>query len=313
MLGINRFFLLMTLVLALVSCEKRPEGVLSERKTIDVLSDLQLADAYIQMHGEYASIESRRALKLQVLKDNGVTEAEFDKTIDWYGHNMDSYSKLYEKVAKRLEKAQGATQTSTKDGDMESLWPYSQMAMLSNLGIGDGIRFSLSPTIKRGDQIEWSMRTSDNVTMNAVLGVEYADGGMSLRNRTFGGTRKLSITLQTDSTRDVKRLFGTAQVTSRSVLPLWLDSILIVDRPFNRDTYGGYSSQQNLLAPGKNKRINTVNSTQNDSLSNRSKTGSDGAISEKAIDAPISGISPSAGGYRPGRGSTKKSINPAEH
>lgn len=232
-----------------MACDRRPAGVLSEGKTTEVLSDLQVAEAYIQMHGgEYSGIEARRALKLQILKDHGVTEEEFDKTIDWYGHNIDRYSKLYEKVARRIESSkrdmEGTADASVESKDLNSLWPYSQMTMLSELSTSDGIRFSLSPSFSKGDKIEWSMRLSKVANIDVLLGVEYSDGGMSYSQRSFGGSQKVSMKLQTDSTKEVRRLFGSLTVADRTSLPLWIDSIAVRTTPLNSENYSLYLSSR---------------------------------------------------------------------
>lgn len=295
-----------------MACDRRPAGVLSEGKTTEVLSDLQVAEAYIQMHGgEYSGIEARRALKLQILKDHGVTEEEFDKTIDWYGHNIDRYSKLYEKVARRIESSkrdmEGTADASVESKDLNSLWPYSQMTMLSELSTSDGIRFSLSPSFSKGDKIEWSMRLSKVANIDVLLGVEYSDGGMSYSQRSFGGSQKVSMKLQTDSTKEVRRLFGSLTVADRTSLPLWIDSIAVRTTPLNSENYSSISFQQTLMAPGKNKE-KRLQRIKQDSIAASKKEGSksNSSISDKAMDAPAGGTPPSAGGFRPGANAVKK-------
>lgn len=298
----------------LTACDKRPKGVLSEGKTVQVLSDLQLADSYIQYHGgEYSSEENRRAIKLQVLKDNGVSEAEFDRTLDWYGHNIDRYSALYEKVSKELVKRKNrveGTSSSSEQTDENSIWPYPAMSYISDKGLASGIRFSSTPKLANGDQILWSMKLSKVATIEAMLGVEYTDGGLSLLQRTFGGARKVSIKLQTDSTRAVKRLFGVVKVQERLHLPLWVDSIALVNTPLNAENYFMYNSQQNLLSPGKNIK----RSFPSDTIANKAVTDTPsgqsaipGSISERAIDAPIN-VAPSAGTMRPGSNNVRRNV-----
>lgn len=309
--------LLATMIAAvlLTACDKRPKGVLSEGKTVQVLSDLQLADSYIQYHGgEYSSEENRRALKLQVLQDNDVSEADFDRTLDWYGHNIDRYSQLYEKVSKELVKRknrlEGTSSSSSTQSDENSIWPYPAMSYISDKGVASGIRFSTEPKLTNGDQIVWSMKLSKVATVETLLGVEYSDGGISLLQRTFGGARKVSIKLQTDSSRAVKRLFGVAKVQERVHLPLWLDSIALVNTPLNAENYFMYNSQQNLLAPGKNiKRPAPSDTVAEKAVTDRpsGQSAIPGSISERAIDAPIN-MAPSAGTMRPGGGNVRRNV-----
>ncbi|MBO4966080.1 MAG: DUF4296 domain-containing protein [Muribaculaceae bacterium] len=256
----NRLSIYATLILlaAIIfqACDNRPDDVISENDAVNLLTDLQLAEAYMDIHpSQYASNDARNSLKLAILKKHGVTEAQFDSTINWYGHHIDKYTELYGKVTKKLEKERANINGTSNQSDLHnSLWPYPQMAMVSNLSPIPGLRFSTKQSIGRGDLLEWKMTLSNNTSVYATLGVEYTDGALSLLNRMSGGTKHFSIKLQTDSTRDVKRIFGLLNVTDQSSLPLWCDSIAILNTPLQPDRYSNFNYQNNLLPPGQNRK-----------------------------------------------------------
>ncbi|MBD5221752.1 MAG: DUF4296 domain-containing protein [Bacteroidales bacterium] len=297
----------------LAGCEKRPEGVVSENKAVDVLTDLQLAEAYMDMHGgEYSSQEARRAVKLRILQDNGMSEEEFQSTIDWYGHNMDRYSKLYDKVYKRLESRRKdySVPSSGRDEMQEqsTLWPYPSMTFFSHLTDEDAMRFSVSPSLARGEVLEWSMRLSKPASMEVTLGVDYRDGASSLVNRAYGGSRNIKVKLQTDSTRDVKRVYGVLRVLERGSLPLWADSISLITAAPTPTDYSYFSTQKNLLPPGKNNYRHIPGPSQE---KDRQESASDAhggdntdphRLSESAPHA-LPASAPSSGAFRPGAGS----------
>lgn len=258
----------LTLCITLITaCDNRPDEVLSENKAVDLIADLQIAEAYMDSHhSKFADNDARQSLKLAVLEKHGVTEEQLDSTLSWYGHHIDKYSELYGKVTAKLEKDRakinGITDGATSHS---SLWPYPSMAMVSHLSPIPGLRFSISQSLDRGDVIEWKMNLSQNTSLYATLGVEYSDGARSILNRMSGGAKHLSIKLQTDSTRDVKRIFGLLNVTDTSILPLWADSIALVNTPLLPERYTSFNYQHNLLPPGQNhkKHISTVSQMQN--------------------------------------------------
>lgn len=297
-------------IMVMTGCRKRPDSVLSESKTADVLADLQLAEAYMDMHRtEFATEESRRALKLRILKDNNVSEAELSGTLDWYGHNMELYSRLYDDVAKRLEKRKSKidgseTSPANFEDNVPSLWPYSPMTMFSQLTKSSGLRFSIAPQLENGDRLEWNLRFSTPVSTDVMIGVDYKEGGNSILQRSYGGSRNVKIKLQTDSSRQVKRAYGVIKITNNNLLPIWADSISLIKTPLVAEEYSTYNYQHNLHPPGKNQyRRQPINSipVKNNPEENHSNTGHPKSeVTEKAPEGSPTGMAPSAGGMRPG-------------
>ncbi len=95
-------------ILLATGCSDRPKGILSEDKMVQVMVDLQIAEAYERSGdaNEYLHGQNRELLGRGVLMEHGVTVEEMDSTIAWYGKNMDEYSKLYKKIDAELNKRQ---------------------------------------------------------------------------------------------------------------------------------------------------------------------------------------------------------------
>ena len=96
--------LLLMLALSLLSCDKTPGGVLSIDDMADLIVDLQLADAYIDGHSyDYQSDSSKQVLKQSVFKKHGITQQDYDSSLVWYAHNMEDYTKAYDKAIGKLK------------------------------------------------------------------------------------------------------------------------------------------------------------------------------------------------------------------
>lgn len=252
-----RLILPATALMAALSlcCCSGKEKHLSKGEMADVMADMELADAYAQTVPGMAGDSARAVLRNSILEKHGITQAEFDATLSWYGHNIEKFTELYDEVDKRLEKRQKKLLASAGEGSGDnagSLWPYSAMAMLSTLSAQDAIEFSVpAPEMEKGDRLEWKMRLSRSVPVNMVLGVDYKEGGTSYVFKRFSSDRALELTLQSDSTRNISRLYGVMTVTSGGMLPIWADSISLKRLPLAGETYYRYNTQTNYNGPRK--------------------------------------------------------------
>lgn len=236
------------LLCSLFSCEKRPDGVLSEKKMVELLSDIEIAEAYFNVSAGPKQGVSKKTLVSSVLKKHGVTQAEFDSTVAYYSRNLDDYYLLYEKVEKNL-RAQNIGTQSTRNLEEDNMWPYSQFASVFDNQITDGITFSIpAQDLQGGTSLEWQMRVSAPQGVEALLGVEYENGSSSFSKKSAAGSRSLKISLQTDTALRPKRIFGTMTVPVSS-MPLWVDSIRLIRQDFDSLTYDRIRQQRNIWLP----------------------------------------------------------------
>lgn len=240
-------------------CHKRPKTVLSDKKATAVMADMQIAAAYINRNpGDFPTDSSRQAFREAVLMSRGVTQEQLDSTLGWYARNPKEYQKLCNAVVARLEKVQGESfplDVAAEQTDGKNLWPYPSTALLSPLSPSDGIIFNLETEgVEAGDKLILSAKELGAAPMNAMLGVVYDDGSRHYQNRNISGSNKIEVTVQTDSTRKVNRVFGKLTVRHREELPLSLDSISLLHIPMNRDNYYQIHSQRFLDKAGEKKR-----------------------------------------------------------
>ncbi len=90
--------------LLLISCGRNPRGVMSINEMTDLIVDLQLAEAYIDSHiDEFQDDSSKQVLKQSIFKKHGITQQDYDSSMVWYAHNMEDYTKAYDKAVGKLK------------------------------------------------------------------------------------------------------------------------------------------------------------------------------------------------------------------
>lgn len=239
-------------------CSDKPKEALSERKMVKLMADLQLAEAYSNTMGisHYGSTDKRSEIGKGVLAAHGVTQEQLDSTLAWYGRNIDDYTELYEKVDKeivsrRKKIMKEGSQQEINSADM--LWPYQTHGVLSQLGNSDAWIFSLeSPSLEKGDMLEWTMRLSEMAQINGVLGVEYEDGTSDAYSQLLSGNKlKYEMILQTDTGKTVRRVYGTVRLRDNSQKPVFADSIMLRKMPFDSLEYVKHRSLRHYGAPAR--------------------------------------------------------------
>lgn len=237
---------------------------LPEGKMADVIADLQIAEAVSNSSTDFQTDSARNVMRMAILEKHGVTQEEYDASLRWYGHNLEKYTKLYERVEKvlaRKEKKLMASSESEKEGKESGaqLWPYSAMAFISPLGNSDAIQFSIPVNdLPKGERLKWKMRLSKTAPVQIMLGVDYADGATSYISQRYSGNTRLELQLQGDSTRTITRLYGYMRVDRRSDLPVWADSIQLTHLPLAKETYGSFTMQKLYDGPVRRAAADSV-------------------------------------------------------
>lgn len=232
-------------VLMLPGCNKRPDGILSENEMVDLLTDLQMAEAYFNTKGPGSNIE-RNTLVEAVLKKHNVTHGQLDSTLVYYGRNLDDYSKLYQKVEKNLKAENNRLEESEAAND---IWPYSHFTSIFPNQMSDGVTFSMPASgIEKGSALEWKMRLSSSYGGEGLLGVEYENGMTSYLKKNLSGGTSLKINIQTDTAMVAKRIFGSIRMPDLNY-PVWADSISLIRTDLDSLNYNQIRQQHSIYKP----------------------------------------------------------------
>ncbi len=246
------------LILMATGCSKRPKNILSEDKMVAVMVDIQIAEAYERSGNAngYLNGQNRELLGRGILMQHGVTVEEMDSTLAWYGRNMDQYPKLYKKIDAELNKRQlkyaRAAGESNYEGSSADLWPYNRHFVLDNRSLTDGIIVNIPVTdITPGDKITWKMMVEGASSRNLTLGVDYENGTSDIYKVSNKGFDKwVELSLQTDSSLTVNRIFATADFGNPTKRVL-IDSIQLTSLPLNREDYRKVGYQRTIRPAGR--------------------------------------------------------------
>lgn len=219
----SRWFVVLAATVLFFSCKPGPpNGVLSESKMAHVLYDYHVAKA-VGSATDSADINSR-AYILAALRDNGITEAEFDSSMVWYCQHADRLYAVYTKVSERIKgnlSALGANVTEvdrysslTAQGDTANIWNGRSFYMLSSNGFGNRFTFEIKAdsSMKLGDEYMLNFRAlfiqkEGGRHGIASLAIEYDNDSIAHTDRHFYGSGDNSIII-TPANRRVRRIYG---------------------------------------------------------------------------------------------------------
>lgn len=102
----TRFILLIVSLFIVLSCSQRPSNVLSKEEMMDVLYDLQLAQA---IHDDYnielsKTKDGKEAVMNSVLLKHNLNRADLDSSVLWYSDNLGEYKVINDSVSARLRR-----------------------------------------------------------------------------------------------------------------------------------------------------------------------------------------------------------------
>lgn len=274
-------WLILFIQVVVIGCDKRPDMILSEREMTALLVDIHRSEAYLTAGSAiFLSDSAKKVLRQSILKKHGVTQAEFDSSLNWYGRNIDEYVKLYANVEKQLDiklksaykRAETSGEIASNDlDDSQNLWhgtPISRISKNEDLHL---ISFQLRPNednITSGDRFNWQFRkANDRTEVSMFMAVDYENGTTSYITRSFAqNTPNCKMTLQTDSTLDIKRIYGYARFYPDKGEVIFIDSIRIEKLPLTSSNYSQIFNQRSFNPNYKKKEAEEV---LNDSIGGR--------------------------------------------
>ena len=295
--------LLLALALSLTSCDRTPNGVLSKNEMANLIVDLELADAYIDSHiYDFTDDSSKQVLKQSIFKKHGITQQDYDSSLVWYAHNMEDYTKAYDKAIGKLKErydkldkvkgkgvdegarpaemnADGPMQgmppahgssprpstskrpmhklnvNANASGDSIDLW-NGQRDYLLNGGARRGfITFDFPPDAnkKLGDryQLAYKLIRGGN-EFKVSLNIDYTDGGTAQITRSTNSDGWVALDVQSDSTRQVRRIYGYVSYDIKRGHMARVDSMMLIRSRLNKSNYG-FIHAQRLLEHGSKK------------------------------------------------------------
>lgn len=242
--------------LSLGSCSGVPPGVIPPERMSELIADIHVGESYVDYNGSsFCTDSARERLRQSIYRRHGVTEAEVDSSLAWYGHNIDVYNDVYTHSIEILENRRdklGKSLTSqasvSVDGDSVDIWTGSRHVDITPRSPAQEIRFDIMPdsTNHRGDSYVWRIKvlnTEPNVTVRWNTVAEYTDGAVDTYTTTSSSRTWHESKFVTDSMRTLKALRGSAALSGPAAT-FTLDSITLVRRRLDPVTYRFHSYQK---------------------------------------------------------------------
>lgn len=271
----HRLAILATVALSvLAGCDKAPNGIIKESKMVDLIVDLDKADAYVTLNPDkFTNDSTKLLLKESVLAKHGVTLDDYSKSLGWYAANIDVLIKVQDKAMKKLENESkkidaqakkeiengmnsqvpgntatgSAHKTYPNHGDTADIWEGNrQWTLMPSLGKGY-ITFDLHPdkNARQGDryQLCFKMLGFDN-SFKVMLAADYIDGSTAFVARKSGTDSWETFNLQCDSSKVVRRIYGYVQYNINRGAMAFVDSVALLRTHMNSANYTSIVSQK---------------------------------------------------------------------
>ena len=249
-------FVLIFAAIILAGCRKTPEGVIEPKEMVSLLVDIHKGESAIEFNRrDYKTDSSKLALREAIYKRHNVNQEMFDTSMNWYGHNIDEYMKVYDNVIEQLQKeidnsdAVAAKIQMSAIGDSVDVWSLSPRFVLNAYSPLKILDFELlaDENWEKGDNYTLNFKVINNQSrLNSLLGVEYSDGMIEWNPNTISDNGKASFTVIADSTKSISKVFGYISVYPRAEETVFLDSISLLRTRVNRQNYSRRFSQKKI-------------------------------------------------------------------
>lgn len=232
-------------MLLLAACSRTPSGVIPPERMAALMADMRMADAVVSVNGrQYRTDSSRYVLRQAVFNRNGVTAAEFDSSLVWYGHNLKQYQEMTDRSIEILEKrlaALGSTGGAVISvaGDSVDVWPDAVAYTVTSRSPSQYLTFHLDAdqNWERGDSYTWRLKLIVPPAAGSwAITTEYDDGSVEVYNSSLSTTTGRSeLTFYTDSTRTARSINGWLRLSPEAHRPAVIDSVSLVRRRIRPD------------------------------------------------------------------------------
>ncbi len=258
----KRIIYLALFSLVIIGCNSTPSEVLSKEDMAQLLADIHIGESVVDAERtKYYSDSLKKVVKQSILIKHNVTQAQLDTSFAWYGHNIEEYIAVYDRVIEILDddiNKLGTISTEkvniTYEGDSVDVWQKVRHYSINANSPSQFITFSLSKdyTWENGDNYTWRLKLINNISqLKWCIAADYSDGSSEFTNSSISNEGWNEIQLVPDSTKTLNRVYGYLYATPRDAEIIYLDSISLVR---NRSTQRTYRQRftQRTFEYGKN-------------------------------------------------------------
>ncbi len=251
MRGIACLFPVLLVVVVLIGCNSTPEHVIPPEKMARLLADIHTGESVVEINrSDYIDDSLKKTLKQSIYAKHSVTAQQVDTSFVWYGHNIEQYIKVYDRVIEILDEeikgigTIGDGMQITVAGDSADVWNGVRFCILDYNAPSEYISFSINKddNWNKGDNYQWQMKLFNNRSaMEWLLFADYDDGTTDYygESKTVDGWNRLSFVV--DSTKNATRLYGVVRIDLAPGERVFVDSISLIRTRLNPMQYMRYN------------------------------------------------------------------------
>lgn len=230
-------------------CDNTPEYVIKEDDMVDLLVDLHKGEGVVDInHSAYRNDSVKKVLKQSIYARHGVTSEQVDTSLVWYGHNIEKYIEIYDKVIERLEAqlkdadvlASGEKLQVSISGDSVNVWSEKEFYRFFDKSPSNYLKFAFKKdeNWENGDVYQWNMYLRNRRSpILLTMVTDYTDGTSDYAYKVLSQDGWVNISLPTDTAKTAKSVYGIASAEPHPGEMMYLDSISLVRTRFSNSSY----------------------------------------------------------------------------
>lgn len=167
---IKHLFLFLFLLCSMIACQRKEQNILSERQMEHMLYDYHLSQAMASQFPDSVAFRQHLYAEL-VYKKYGLTEAEFQRNLQYYMRQAEVLQKMYVNINKRMQSYAGGGLTESESlerrqfsagGDTANVWKGATFYLLNSYSASSHASFELQTdsTYRSGDRFVMYFNTN---------------------------------------------------------------------------------------------------------------------------------------------------------
>lgn len=225
--------LVLFMTVVLTGCKPGiPGRYLQMDEMVDILYDYHVADGMVQTNFDSPDSVAMRAYRISILKNHGVTQADFDSSMVYYTRHTRLLQKVYDKIADRLDReavergGQAGFTDLTENADTTNVWKRSTAFVLSPYLATNRMSFEIKAdsSYHEGDRmvLDFDAQFLYQDGMRdalVVLAVTYANDSVEYVNNSISTSSHYHMQIMNEGRLTIKAVRGFWMLSSDRAMP----------------------------------------------------------------------------------------------
>ena len=225
--------LVLFMTVVLTGCKPGiPGRYLQMDEMVDILYDYHVADGMVQTNFDSPDSVAMRAYRISILKNHGVTQADFDSSMVYYTRHTRLLQKVYDKIADRLDReavergGQAGFTDLTENADTTNVWKRSTAFVLSPYLATNRMSFEIKAdsSFHEGDRmvLDFDAQFLYQDGMRdalVVLAITYANDSVEYVNNSISTSSHYHMQIMNEGRLAIKSVRGFWMLSSDRAMP----------------------------------------------------------------------------------------------